>query len=224
VRIEAGRSGRRRVTARSRPAKETTVRTYGDETRELILKAAQKLFATRGLHETSMQDIADEARVSRATVFNQFGSKHLVLDAITARSLAAYRDLLAAALADDQTPTPDLVRRLFEQMSGGLEKNRALYREVFTEIRKLSMGLDPGGLSPRLREEAFDIMVRLLKRGQARGDVTRKYPPDVLATAFDSLLSGAVIQWLHDPKKGSLSPLLSSLLDVLLNGAAASRR
>lgn len=96
------------MTARSRPAKETTVRTYGDETRELILKAAQKLFATRGLHETSMQDIADEARVSRATVFNQFGSKHLVLDAITARSLAAYRDLLAAALADDQTPTPDL--------------------------------------------------------------------------------------------------------------------
>jgi hypothetical protein len=54
--------------------------------------------------------------------------------------------------------------------------------------------------------------------------VTSKYPPDVLATAFDSMLSGAVTQWLHDPKKGALSPLLSSLLDVLLNGAAASRR
>lgn len=212
------------MTARSRPAKEAVVRTYGDETRELILKSAQKLFATRGLHETSMQNIADEARVSRATVFNQFGSKHLVLDAITARSLAAYRDLLAEALADEQTPTPDLIRWLFERMSAGLEKNRALYREVFTEIRKLSMGLDPGGLSPQLREEAFDILVRLLKRGQAREDVTHKYPPDVLATAFDSMLSGAVTQWLHDPKKGALSPLLSSLVDVLLSGAAASRR
>lgn len=212
------------MTERLRPAKDVAVRTYGDETRELILKSAQRLFASRGLHETSMQNIADEARVSRATVFNQFGSKHMVLDAITARSLEAYRDLLAAALDDEQTSTPDLIRRLFEQMSIGLEKNRALYREVFTEIRKLSMGLDPGGLSPELREKAFDILVQLLKRGQDRGDVTSKYPPDVLATAFDSMLTGAVTQWLHDPKKGALSSLLASLLDVLLNGAAGSRR
>jgi TetR/AcrR family transcriptional repressor of the ameABC operon len=147
VRVEARHGGRSRVTARSRPAKASPVRTYGDETRELILKSAQKLFATRGLHETSMQHIADDARISRATVFNQFGSKKMVLDAITARSLEAYRDLLAAALADEHKPTPDLIRRLFEQMSVGLERNRALYREVFTEIRKLSMGLDPGRLA-----------------------------------------------------------------------------
>ena len=212
------------MTAHSRQAKAPAVRTYGDETRELILKAAQKLFATRGLHQTSMKDIADEARVARATVFNQFGSKHLVLDAITARSLSAYRDLLAAALADEKTPTPDLIRTLFEQMSAGLEANRALYREVFAEIRKVSMGLDHGGLSPKLREEAFDILTRVFKRGQTRGDVTRKYAPDVLATAFDSLLSGAVTQWLHDPRKGALAPLLASLVDVLLDGAAAASR
>jgi AcrR family transcriptional regulator len=212
------------VTARSRPARGAAVRTYGDETRALILKAAQKLFATRGLHETSMKDIADEARVSRATVFNQFGSKHLVLDAITAKSLAAYRDLLAAALEDEKTPTPDLIRRLFDQMSAGLEANRALYREVFPEIRKVSMGLDGDGLSPRLREEAFAILVRLFRRGQSRDDVNRNYPANVLATAFDSLLAGAVNHWLHDPRRGALAPLLSSLVGVLLEGATAPRR
>jgi AcrR family transcriptional regulator len=212
------------VSARSRPAKEPAVRTYGDDTRELILEAAQKLFATRGLHETSMQDIADEARVARATVFNQFGSKHLVLDAITARSLTAYRDLLAAALADEKTSTSDLIRSLFGRMSTGLEANRALYREVFAEIRKISMGLDSEGLSPRLRETAFAILVQLFKRGQARGDVSRNHAAEVLATAFDSLLSGAVNQWLHDPRRGALAPLLSSLVDVLLSGAAAPRR
>jgi AcrR family transcriptional regulator len=212
------------VTARTRPAKEAAVRTYGDETRELILKAAQKLFATRGLHETSMKDIAEEARVSRATVFNQFGSKHLVLDAITAKSLSAYRNLLATAFADQNKTTPELIRWLFDQMSAGLEANRALYREVFPEIRKISMGLDGDGLSPRLREEAFGLLVRLFKRGQARGDVSRDYSADVLATAFDSLLAGAVNHWLHDPRRGALAPLLSSLVDVLLGGAAAPHR
>jgi len=212
------------MSARPRSTSSPIVRTYGDDTYGLVLVAAEKLFATRGMQETSMKDIADEAGVSRATVFNQFGSKHLVLDAITARSLSAYRDMLTAALSDERKPTPDLIRSLFKQMSAGLEANRALYREVFPEIRKVSMGLDGGGVSPRLRAEAFDILVRLFARGQERGDVASKPAADVLATAFDSLLSGAVTQWLHDPRKTRLAPLLNSLVEVLLNGAARTHR
>lgn len=201
--------------------KKQPVRSYGDESRELILAAAQKLFASRGLHATSMLDIAEEARVSRATVFNQFGSKHLVLDAITARSLAAYRDLLAAALQDEESSTPDILRRLFSAMSVGLESNRRLYREVFAEIRKMSMGLDGSGDSPRLREEAYGMLVAIFARGQSRADISRKQSADVMATALDSLLSGAVTQWLHAPRALALAPLLASLVEVFLDGAAA---
>lgn len=211
------------MTAPSRSSKAPVVRPYGDETHRLILRAAQKLFATRGLHKTSMQDIAEEARVARATVFNQFGSKHLVLDAITAQSLVAYRNILADALEDDATPTTNLIRALFGRMSAGLQDNRALYREVFTEIRKVSMGLDGEGKSPAIRREAFDLLVKLFQRGQKRGEITLDHSAEVLATAFDSLLSGAVAQWLHAPRKGALAPLLSSLVEVLLKGAAARR-
>jgi AcrR family transcriptional regulator len=206
-----------------KPRARRDVRPYGDETRALILQAAEKLFATRGLYDTSMQDIAEEAKVARTTVFNQFGSKQLVLDAITARTLGAYRDLLAAACRDETTSTPDLLRRLFGQMSVGLEANRALYREVFTEIRKISLGLDGAGASPAIREEAFDNLVRILHRGQERKEVTRAHSPDVLATAYDSLLSGAVTQWLHAPSKRALAPLLASLVEVFLKGATTRR-
>jgi AcrR family transcriptional regulator len=207
------------VTAKSRKPRE--VRTYGEETRALVLKAAEKLFSTRGLHDTSMQDIAVEANVSRATVFNQFGSKQLVLDAITARSLQSYCDLLTQAMADTRTSAPKLLLRLFDQMARGIEANRALYREVFTEIRKVSMGLDGAGESPALRDKAFGLLVNIFRRGQDRGEITTRQPAEALATAYDSLLSGAVIQWLHDPRKGALRPMLSALADVFLNGSAA---
>jgi AcrR family transcriptional regulator len=170
-----------------------------------------------------MQDIAEEAKVSRATVFNHFGSKQLVLDAITARSLRSYRDLLQAALGDDTRSTPDCLRTLYQQMGKGIEANRALYREVFAEIRKVSMGLDGEGESPAMRQETFDLLVAILKRGQANGELTRAQSAEVLATGYDSLLSGAVIQWLHAPRKGQLAALLASLIDVFLNGAAAGR-
>lgn len=199
-------------------------RSYGEETHALILKAAEKLFATRGLANVSMQDIAEAANVSRATVFNQFGSKQLVLDAITARSLQTYRELLRAALADAKTPTPELLRWLFHKMGQGIELNRALYREVFIEIRKVSMGLETAGASPALRAETFAHLVAIFELGQERGDISLAHPAEVLATAFDSLLSGAVIQWLHDRRRTSLPDLLSSLVNVFLNGAAEGRR
>ena len=199
------------------------VRSYGEETRALILKAAEELFATRGLQDVSMQHIADTAQVSRATVFNQFGSKQLVLDAITARSLGAYRDLLQAALDDDATPTPALLRKLFRQMGKGIAANQSLYREVFAEIRKVSMGLDGEGESPGLKRATSELLTALFARGQERGDISRAHPADVLATAYDSLLSGAVIQWLHDRRRGALPGLLEALEDVFLKGAGPTR-
>jgi len=208
--------------ARAKAIKQT--RPYGEETHALILEAAAKLFATRGLHTVSMQDIAEAANVSRATVFNQFGSKQLVLDAITARSLEAYCELLRAALADKRASTPTLLRRLFSQMGKGIETNQSLYREVFSEIRKISMGLDGEGASPALRRTAFEILAAIFERGRERGDISRSQSPEVLATAFDSLLSGAVVQWLHDRRRGSLPALLGSLINVFLDGAARPPR
>jgi AcrR family transcriptional regulator len=207
------------MTVRARPAREP--RTYGEETRGLILQAAEKLFATRGLPNVSMQDIAESAQVSRATVFNQFGSKLLLLDAITARSLENYRNLLRAARSDEEAPTATLLRRLFSQMGKGIAANQNLYREVFVEIRKVSMGLDGEGASPGLKRETFGILVAIFARGQGRGDISRAAPAEVLATAFDSLLSGAVIQWLHARRRESLPAMLESLIDVFLDGAGA---
>jgi AcrR family transcriptional regulator len=141
-------------------------------------------------------------------VFNQFGSKILLLDAITARSLESYRAMLGAALADEEAPTTTQLRRLFRQMGKGIAGNRNLYREVFVEIRKVSMGLDDEGASPGLKRETFGLLTTIFERGQERGDVSRAASAEVLATAFDSLLSGAVIQWLHAQRRGSLPTLL----------------
>src|SRR5215510_11715960 len=87
-----------------------------DDSRAAILDAAQRLFAARGLHEVTMTEVAEAAGVARATVFNQFGSKHALVDAITAEVLDGYVLLLEGALADRETPTPVLVRALFEAM------------------------------------------------------------------------------------------------------------
>lgn len=170
-----------------------------------------------------MEDIARGAKVSRASVFNHFGSKRLLLDAITARSLRGYRDLLSEALGDPDTPTPELLVGLFATMAHRLEANRDLYREVFPEIRKVSLGLDPQGQSPGLRREATALLNGIFERGRRRGDITAPQTAEALAAAYDSLLSGAVTWWLQGPPDMPLAPLLEDLVQIFLNGAAPSR-
>lgn len=64
--------------------------------RERVLDAAERLLA-QGSATFSMRELADEAEVSFATPFNQFGSKGSIMLALSARRIALMRERLAQA-------------------------------------------------------------------------------------------------------------------------------
>jgi AcrR family transcriptional regulator len=191
------------------------------DARAAILAAAQPLLAARGLHDVTMSEVAEAAGVARATVFNHFGSKHALVDAITAEVLAGYVMLLDNALAERSAPTPVLIRALFETMGHGIEENERFYRAIFREITAISLGLDEGGEAQRMRLTALDRLARLLTRGQARGDLVRGPQPEHLASAFDSLVSGTIVHWLYEAPGEPLHARMLRAAEILLGGIAA---
>ena len=193
-------------------------RPYGQATHDLIVKAASKLFAANGLDAVSMTDIAEAAGVSRATVFNQFGAKHHIIDEITANTLRSYLAFLTKALEDETTSTPDLVAMLFDQMTTRLQQGRRLYKDIFPEIQKLTRDPSTGGHTGELRKECQSVLRRLFERGQSRKDITRKSSAANLATAFDALLYGGVTQWLASAQNPPLEPILHDMRDIFLRG------
>ena len=190
------------------------------DARAAVLEAAQELFAARGLHDVTMAELAEAAGVARATVFNQFGSKHAVVDAITAEVLNGYVLGLDAALADRRTPTPVLVRALFEWMGRGIEENERFYRAIFRELAKVSLGLEEGSGAQQKRREALARLLQLHTRGQARGELVRTQQPEDLASAFDSLVFGTVIHWLYEDRGEPLHARMLRAADLLLGGIA----
>ncbi len=65
-----------------------------DRSREVILDAAERLFAERGFQGTSLQDIGDAASVSRGTPSYFFGSKEGVYRAVLDRIFGSVADLV----------------------------------------------------------------------------------------------------------------------------------
>ncbi|MCX6429638.1 MAG: helix-turn-helix domain containing protein [Actinobacteria bacterium] len=66
-------------------------------TRSAILEGAKSMLAKQGLHKTSMIEIADEAEVSRATLYNHFRDKESVMRALLKSEVER---IISAALAE----------------------------------------------------------------------------------------------------------------------------
>jgi len=188
--------------------------------RARVVEAARRLFAREGVDDVTMAEVAAESGVARATVFNYFGSKHALVEAITEDVIAHYEAMLENALADTETPTPVLVRALFDGMGAGIEEDRRFYRGVFREIAKVRLGLDEGGLGEQAGMAALERLVKLLARGQERGELSRTLDALDLASAFDSLVNGTITHWLYGDAAGSLRDRMHRAADVFLGAVA----
>jgi AcrR family transcriptional regulator len=186
-----------------------------------ILEAARQLFAERGSDEVTMAEVAGAAGVARATVFNHFGSKHALIEAITEQVLAGYQTLLEQWDGDRETPTPEIVRSLFETIGRGVEQARHFHRAVFREIAKAGMGLDEGGPGQRSRQANLQGMTQLMLRGQARGELNREHRAEDLGSAFGAIVYGTITHWLYDDASEPLPERMRRAAEVFLDGAAA---
>ncbi len=191
-----------------------------DDARRRVLDAALGMFSDRGFDDVTMTDIAAAAGVARATVFNYFGSKHSLVETITETVLDAYRAMLDEALADSETPTPDLLRRLCRDMALGIEDTRRFYRSVFREIARIHLGLDEGSVAQRANEQTLARVRALIERGRQRGDITSDRSADGLASAFHALTNGTITSWLYRDTTEPLEPYLAEAAEVFLGAVA----
>jgi AcrR family transcriptional regulator len=187
-----------------------------DEQAQRVLDAAARLFAESGFDDVTMAEIAAEAAVARATVFNYFGTKHSLLEAITDQVLETWSAMLDDALADDVTPVPLLLRTLCAEMGKGIESQRSLFRGVFREIARLQLGLDTSAVAQRANNTARARLLRLFERGQERGELTEVLAADTLADAFHSLTNGTITTWLYHDPTGPLELRMNDAAEVFL--------
>ncbi|WOK36524.1 helix-turn-helix domain-containing protein [Sphingomonas sp. C3-2] len=90
-------------------------------TRAAILNAARKGFGRAGIYATTMDEIAEGAEISRATLFNYFASKTEIVDEIVSLMDDAFMD----AIAELCRTIPSIRERtiaVFDHGANGLDK------------------------------------------------------------------------------------------------------
>jgi AcrR family transcriptional regulator len=153
-------------------------------TRERVLDAAERLLAQSGA-AFSMRELADEAEVSFATPFNQFGSKAAIMLALSGRRISLMHERLAGASLPENAVARVLVAVgiAASVMLAAPDVNRAVMGAISAP------SVAPGDVSSRSR--AF--WAAALGGGTGLASHTRILAlatlPDQLAVAFRGVLS-----------------------------------
>jgi AcrR family transcriptional regulator len=184
-------------------------------TRERLLEVAQQAFAERGYDETTFDEIAARADVSRATVFNYFPRKDAFLFAWVERRRAAVADLLAReqeGSIDTPARLEHALMTLCEMIEADADTNRSLTR-AFVQAG--------GQLLPGASDTA-EIFAQTIRFGQKSGDIRADLDPQEAGRVVLDVYFGALARWAADGSASLRDPLRTAI-DVVLTGLVPAK-
>jgi AcrR family transcriptional regulator len=160
-----------------------------------LLDAAVRLFARKGIDETSLADIGAEAGYSRGLANHRFGSRAALVERLAARTQRAFLAGLIEREADVEAVVA-FADAYLDRVSSGGEEGRAffvMWGASFAEdapLREVFVADDA-----RFR----DGIETLVRAGQQRRTMRADADPIGFATVFVALLRGIGAQVCVDP-------------------------
>ncbi len=200
-------SGNRRLSVvRAAPA---------GEKRDLILRAATKVFAQNGFFQSQVADVARVAGVAAGTVYLYFKGKDDLLVSIFERSM---NDVLAecrAAIDRIDEPAARL-RELAHLHLGRLGRDKDLAVVFQVELRQSVKFME------RFSESFLQDYFKLIRQAIADGQQSGAFRKDISATTSTKIFFGALDEmatnWVLSRRKYDLNAEADAVVDLFING------
>ena len=168
-----------------------TLLAKGEDRRQRILAAAQRLMTRNGSRGTSLGQIAREAGVSPAGLLHHFESKEQLLQAVLDARDAD--DLAAADFSLDPVEQLERVAERFQRSPGLIGTFTVLLTENLNPDAPLH-----GRFLTRYRD-SVDIIANGIHQGQRAGEYRTDLDPAIKAAEIVAFLTGMETSWLLDP-------------------------
>jgi AcrR family transcriptional regulator len=164
------------------------------QTRDLVLDTALRLFNEHGYLGVRVEDIAQQAGVSRATFYKHFAEREQVLAELFERLLGPGSEATppASPEAPGSATIEELVVAAVEDAVQRMLAQQDLARFVYSLPVRHSALLRP---EVRTTPPVFVQVTHLLQRGVHRGEVRDDIPVDLLARHVLAALETAMRDW-----------------------------
>ena len=147
---------------------------HPEETVQLILDVAFRLFMEKGYERTSIQDIIDRlGGLSKGAIYHHFKSKDDILMAVTDRMTAQSNQMLADIRDCGNLSGREKLKRIFkESISRPVQNDIFTVAPNFHDNPKLLFSL----LHDTIDEVAPNYILPIIRQGIADGTIETEYP------------------------------------------------
>lgn len=182
--------------------------------RKRILKASRKLFSQKGYEETMMEDIANKAEVSKATIYNYFSNKESLLIGTANEVLDRVEAMVKSDNTDCKNSEQKLKIALEELVSASVEylglsrritylsscEDSALYatsKKMVNIIKELVIDAQNEGLflSGANADDIVDVIMGIYLITQFEWSHIDEYSPEFLKEKLDRFFTAMLSEY-----------------------------
>jgi len=183
-----------------------------------ILRAAEAVFASKGYHTASIEEIARAAEYGTGTVYLYFKDKEALYVELFEAKIHELIDLIEARIHSETRPA-EALRRLIQARMEYFDRNRAFFQIYVREGMNLGWSKHERweGIR-RLYQGYIEVLTKLIRSGQRQG-AFRKADARRLAVALSGMMIQLTQDWLQSKGDQPLTDQAEFVLELFLQGA-----
>lgn len=184
-----------------------------------IIRAAEHVFALKGFHKATIEDIASQAQYATGTVYLYFSDKNSLYFSILEEKIRELLHILRSKTDQVNEDTGKKLKVFIYESLHFFEKNRDFFHIFAQEETRWS-------IRSRLTKSAVvqkhkDFFVELIKESQSKGIIRKDVSAGQVSDLLEAIISSFIFSWCKEAaqEKKDLKEMSGIILDLFLNGA-----
>ena len=191
-----------------------------EKTRQDLFKAALSIFSQKGYASTTLEDVAQEAGVTRGAIYWHFGGKAEMYSALLDKYSARASDIVQDAAAEGGRMV-EILRRIFVRLLEAVESDQALRAVMEINLFKTEYSPELADTFSKQIESSRTLLsgiAQAMQQGIAAGELSSDLDPADMARAFIAFQNGILHLWLMDPSAFELGERAPQMAEILMAG------
>lgn len=194
-------------------------------TREALLNAAEALFLEQGVSNTTLEQIARRAGMTRGAIYWHFRNKADLFDALLDRVQLPLNQLIADLEDQEQAKEPlEGIRQAFHLALTRLSMPH--YHRVYTILFhrcEFNDEFNPIENQNRMARESFEHLLKRCRQAKDEGLLHPGLNPRCAARLLHTTMFGLIYDWLRDPSQFCIREEGGKVIDTLFMVLTNSR-
>jgi AcrR family transcriptional regulator len=176
-----------------------------EKTRAMLVDVARKLFAKKGIEETTMNDISQASGKGRRTLYTYFRSKEDIYEAVVEAEMDRLAQEMAAVAAKPMNPEDKLVAIIYSHLNAikeVVQRNGNMRAQFFRDIWRVSL------IRKRFDSNEKKLLTKVLTEGEREGYFEMENIP-LTVNIIHYCVKGLEIPYIYGRLETGLSPVAS---------------